>query len=448
MADRPGPVVRRVRNLLENAPMSDRPMSPLLRRSAIVLGLAAALAIPGIAVTTVAARAVEGDWTGHISLDGRESVRYRSEDGNDLVELDMEGDVVFNDAETDVVRLGPGASLELVVDRAGTEREIRIFGKDGVIQRVYRVDGTVVPLDATGRAWLAQQLPAIIRETAIHADARGQRILAKGGTPALLDEIAKINSDFARGRYLAVLFEHAKLDGAQTGRALALAKEIDSDFELRQALQGAAGLRGFPPAQLATLLGAAQQIDSDFELAELLTTVAEQHPLDATLLPAWREALSGIGSDFEHRRVLDALLARGARTPGLVVLALQAADDIGSDFERRQVLEAAAPHLRGDAAAVDAWFGALSGIGSDFEARSALEAAIENARVDIRFADKVLAAVGDMGSDYEVREVLTALAGRMPDDAALRERYRAAARELGDYERGEAEQALDRFAGG
>jgi hypothetical protein len=33
----------------------------------------------------------------------------------------------------------------------------------------------------------------------------------------------------------------------------------------------------------------------------------------------------------------------------------------------------------------------------------------------------------------------------MPNDAALIERYRAAARELGDFERGQAEKALDRF---
>ena len=65
--------------------------------------------------------------------------------------------------------------------------------------------------------------------------------------------------------------------------------------------------------------------------------------------------------------------------------------------------------------------------------------------VDLRLADKVIAAVGDMGSDYEIRVALTALAERMPDDAGLRARYRAAARELGDYERGQAEKALDRF---
>ena len=446
MADRPGPVVRRVRNLLENASMSDRPVSPLLRRSAIVLGLAAALVIPGVVVSTVAARAVEGGWSGHLSIDGRESIRYSSEDGDDRVVLDMEGEITFNDAESDVVRLGPGASLELEVEKDGVEREIRIFGKDGAIQREYRVDGDVVPLDAAGRAWLAQQLPEIIRETGIRAEERGKRFLAHGGPDALMAEIAKIRSDFARGRYLAVLFGHAILDDAQTGRALEIAKQISSHFELRQALQTASGTRGFPKSKLPVLMEAALGIDSDFELAELLTSVAEQHPLDASLLPSWRKALAAIGSDFERRRVLDALVDRGARTPGLIVVALESANGIGSDFERRQVLDSAAPHIRGDAAAQEAWFAALAGIGSDFETRSALQTVIDAGPVDVAFADRVLAAVGGMGSDFEIREVLTTLAERMPDDAALRDRYRASARGLGDFERGQAEKALDRFA--
>ena len=38
-----------------------------------------------------------------------------------------------------------------------------------------------------------------------------------------------------------------------------------------------------------------------------------------------------------------------------------------------------------------------------------------------------------------------ALAAVMPGDARVIERYRQSARRLGDYERGQAEKALDRF---
>jgi hypothetical protein len=57
----------------------------------------------------------------------------------------------------------------------------------------------------------------------------------------------------------------------------------------------------------------------------------------------------------------------------------------------------------------------------------------------------VLDTLEQIDSDHEALQVLTGLAQRMPNDAALIERYRAAARTLGSYERSEAEQTLDRF---
>ena len=48
-------------------------------------------------------------------------------------------------------------------------------------------------------------------------------------------------------------------------------------------------------------------------------------------------------------------------------------------------------------------------------------------------------------SGVSLLEVLIALARVMPNDAALIARYRDVARRLSDYERGQAEKALDRF---
>ena len=50
-----------------------------------------------------------------------------------------------------------------------------------------------------------------------------------------------------------------------------------------------------------------------------------------------------------------------------------------------------------------------------------------------------------IGSDDETEEVLTALACVMPAEAQVIETHRSIARSLSTYERGEAEQALDRF---
>ena len=64
---------------------------------------------------------------------------------------------------------------------------------------------------------------------------------------------------------------------------------------------------------------------------------------------------------------------------------------------------------------------------------------------DIGLSRAVLDAAAGIHSDYDCREVLVALARVMPNDAELIARYRDVARHLSNYERGEAERALDRF---
>ncbi len=65
--------------------------------------------------------------------------------------------------------------------------------------------------------------------------------------------------------------------------------------------------------------------------------------------------------------------------------------------------------------------------------------------VDRTLALSTLDAIDGIGSSHEGKEALLALAKAMPADPALIERYRASARRLSDYERAEAERALDRL---
>ncbi len=446
MAGDAGTVVRRVRNLLENSAMSFTPVSPALRRTALAAALVAAIVLPGIAVTTTAASDLADSIVSRMDLNGRTHYSHKSSSPGYKLVLDVYNTVEFNDAETDVVRLGKGARLELVEDRDGVKREIKIYGKDGIIQRRYKVDGDERPLDAEGRAWLATTLPKLMRDTGINAEARSTRILAKGGVPALLDEIALIQSDSARATYLGLLFSKAQLDDAQVQRALQLATDIDSDYELRRALQEGLTRQTLSTARQNQLLMLTTQIGSDFERAELLITFADTLPVQDAVAPAWREAMDGISGDFERRRVLEALLASGRDSADAGLLVLELAEGIDSDFELRQVLEKAARHARLGPTVLAAFVQRSRDISSDFERREALVALLKAGPVDAAVANATLDAMSGIGSDFETLQVLEALAATMPNDAALLARYRQAARGLDDFERGQAEKALDRFA--
>jgi beta-lactamase regulating signal transducer with metallopeptidase domain len=446
MAHDASPIVRRVQRLLEDSEMPNRSSSASLRRGASVLGWLALLALPGVAVTSVAA----GDAGRSVEVrtsSGTESVRYRDRRDGYALDVEQEGRVEFNAEETDVAALPDGAALKISETVSGLKREIRFESSGGAVTRTYRVDGTERALDADGRAWVAALLPRVLRESGVQVEARSRRLLARGGADALLAEIDLIQSDHARSAYLGVLFGQAALSPEQRRRALALTAAIGSDYEKRHVLQSALEQDTLPADLQVPLLRAATGIGSDYERAELLTSAAQRLALQGEALEAWSGAVRGIGSDYERRRVIESLLAHGPASPAVLVRALDDAGGIGSDFEKRAVLEAVAAR-RGDSAEVRAAYLRLAaGIGSDFERRQALMPLLDGSPVDAATAGGVLAAVATMDSDFEARQVLVGLARVMPADAGLITRYRDVARGLGEFERGQAEQALDRFAG-
>lgn len=445
MAHDASPVVRRVQRLLEESPMPNRPSPAWLRRAASTVALLALLAVPGVAVTTVAAgnagRSVEVR-----TESGTETIRYRDRRDGYALDVKQNGRVEFNAEETDVAALPDGAGLEISETASGVKREIRFENNRGAVERTYRVDGTERALDAEGRAWVAAVLPRVLRESGAQVEARSRRLLARGGVDALLAEIDLIQPDHARAAYLRVLFGQGTLSVAQRERGLALAAAMGSDYEKRNVLQAALEQDALPADLQVPLLRAAAGIGSDYERAELLTSAAQRVQLQGEALDAWSEAVRGIGSDYERRRVIESLLARGPATPAVLVRALDDADGIGSDFEKRSVLEAIAARRIDSADVRAAYLRLATGIGSDFERRQALTLLLGGSSVDAATAAGVLGAVATMDSDFEVRQVLVDLARVMPADAGLIARYRDVARGLGDFERGEAERALDRFA--
>jgi beta-lactamase regulating signal transducer with metallopeptidase domain len=445
MAREPGAVVRRVQHLLEESMMSHRPLSTMLRRGALTLSLIALIALPGLAVTTMAAERKGQSISVH-STNSSESVKWNVRSEGYFLAVTQKGKVEFNADEADVATMDKGATLEIKETKAGIMREMRFEGDGTAIDRRYRFDGKEQAIDAEGKAWLSAMLPRMLRETGVQADVRAKRLLAKGGTKALLDEIELISGDHARGRYLGVLFANARLNDAEQARALSLITAMGSDFEKRTVLQAALKTQGLGAASQVALLEAAASIGSDFERAELLSSLSGRVTMLGDALPAWRKAVTGIGSDFERRRALTALIENGEPKVDAVLIALDNAQTIVSDFEKRQLLEICAPYSKGSPAVRDAYLRVADRIGSDFERRQALTVLLRNASIDAASADAVLTSITGIGSDFERRQALEQLAHVMPGDPALIEHYRSVARQLGDFERGQAEKALDRFA--
>jgi beta-lactamase regulating signal transducer with metallopeptidase domain len=444
MAEHSGGIVGRVHQLLETSSMKFAAIPKRWRWGAAVAVLALLLALPGVFI-------VAREHNESLSITYRQGGQfYRMVSSmpapGDRLQMHVEGEVEFDARETDVVRLGPLASVDIEETRGATTHSIRIVGRDGKIVRHYTRNGVERPLDAEGRAWLAQQIPAFFRLSGFDAERRSKRLLSEGGPMRLLGEIDAIGSDGVRVEYLGQLFAQAKLDAAQLVQALQRIEAIESDFEKRRALEKALERDLLSAPNVAQLLALSGGIGSDFERAEWLSRALPKFEIVDAERPLWSKTLQAFGSDFEHRRTLERMIEVARPQATAMTLALASARSIDSDFERRTLLEKAA--ASGIAIVDSEYLQVVDGMSSDFEQREALLALIRSGMPSRERCDAILRSAKSIESEFERGEVLNAIAEKMPDEPELIRAYRALTRNMSDHARGAAERALDRFANG
>lgn len=255
-------------------------------------------------------------------------------DNGVLVEVRVEGKVVFTDDYTDIRSVSEDGLFQARDERGGMARKLRVVrGADGGPERSYFVNGRKRELDADGRAWLAKFLLEAVRGSGLDAKARVMRMLQERGARAVLDEISLVKGDYAKRIYFETLIKEGGIGGDNLESAL------------RQA---------------------ARQISSDYELAVFLIESVDKYLRTDKMVPVFFEATGKIGSDYEHHRVLSAVVQR---RPGRRVLSpmLESAAKISSDYEKASFLIEAATLYMAEADLRSAFLQAVNSISSDYE---------------------------------------------------------------------------------
>jgi hypothetical protein len=278
---------------------------------------------------------------------------------------------------------------------------------------------------------------------------RARRLFAKGGLEAVLADAERPGDDFVRRRRIeAALKLDTALPAAAQDRLIAASAGLGGAFERRETLTAVARLSLAEPQQLAWLK-VAGDIDGDFERREALGSLAPRLLTSPAVLAAWSQAVGRIGGDFELRSALETQVDATPQ-PAVLAAALQAAGRLQGDFEKREALGAIARRLQGDEAElVDAYARVAGSIGGGFEKREALNQLLDQPRLGGAGLERVLASAEGMEAGFERQQLLLRVVDKMaqakPADAGLVERVRRAGRGLGDHERGQLENALDRL---
>ncbi len=444
------PLLARVRRLLkpegEDAPRERRG----LRWGLMAAMLAALVALPAVVVSHTDGRSLLerfdlGGLTDGMSFSVRGTRIYSRYPGGSFA-VTLDGKVAFNDAEDDVQTLT--GTLTVREREGGLMREMVLKSVgEGRIEREYRVGKESLPLDEAGRQWWGKAVQRMA-ESLTDPQARARKLFAKGGVDAVLADVERASEDFQRRRRIEAALQLDTPPAAMLDRLIAASAGLQGAFERREALSAIARQPLAEPQQLAWLAAAAG-VDGDFERREALGALAPRLLASPAVLAAWTEAVGRIGGDFELRTAIDNQVSATPQ-PAVLAAALQAAGRIQGDFEKREALGAIAGRLQGDEAGlVDAYARVAGSISGGFERREALNRLMDCPKLGLAGLERVLASAEAMEGGFERLQVLLRVAEKMgqakPVDAGLVERVRRAGRGLGDHERGQIENALDRL---
>ena len=361
-------------------------------------------------------------WRGFLRNSNDHATTIAISDDTTCVEVRMEGEVTFTDDDRDVASVTRGGRFLASERKRGVERVIEIRPGERGLERRYVVDGEP-GTDAEARAWLAQLLPGILRESAVNAKQRVARARREGGAAGVMTLISRTQSDGAKRAYFGELLEGGVTPDTLRLLAQLAARTISSDGDKRNVLQAVLAESG-TGVSLAEMGEAVADISSDGDKAAVLVGMPARWRADDASRRAYFRAVNSISSDGDRRHVLTRVLEDSMDAPTLVAL-LEAAGDISSDGDKSAVLSAVARRYTLDGDAVRrAFFAAANSVSSDGDRRSVLQAALARRPLDVPVMLDLLSAAEEISSDHDKSTVLLAVAGR-PElrEPAVRTRF-------------------------
>ncbi len=372
-------------------------------RSKINTLMVFALLLVGVALSVASAQQSGSSTRTSVHVNNDDWVMNRRENGREL-RIRIKGKPEFTDDYSDLKALPAGGSLRVEETRGSTTRKLEIeTDASGNQRRSYYVQGKAHEFDSEARQWLSVLLLEMVRQSGFDAERRVGRIFAQGGAGAVLDEVSRINSDYAKRVYLRELMANHQIDSVAAQRVVQIA---------------------------------AREMSSDHEKRQVLARVAEKHLDDQKVLSEFIAAIATINSDYERGQTLAAVLKRGSLTADQLKSVLQSVAGISSDYEKAQALIRIANAYPAEAAAQPAFFDAVGGINSDYE-HSRVLLALLRGKPSGEALKLALKSTASISSDYEKARVLLQVAALGKDDEEIRRALVEASKSISsDYERG------------
>ena len=347
-------------------------------------------------------------------------------DGTNKLDINYSGEIKFTEDETTIKSISPRGYLRYRKNDKRLEAH-SIPGGDFKLE-LYDNGRKLSATDNDGKVFLADAIKEMV-SVGFGAKERMQRIFKKGGSRAILNEVAQVKGDFIKSMYLEFLLTVDTIQPKENIEiATIISTQIGSDFEKGKLLSKYSAKQLKDSLIVKAYLIAAKTINSDFEksnaLKHLLNEPLTGQEIDETLI-----VTTSIGSDFEKANVLKIALTQPliSNQSGE---AITVTNTIGSDFEKANVLKIMIDKGLYEKESFNILLDAVSRIGSDFEKGNLLKQLIEKGFKDDAQWKAVIGETAKVSSEFDRSNLLVLIAKQMPKNESLKSAYMEVAKSI------------------
>ncbi len=308
---------------------------------------------------------------------GSSEISWISKSDGTTLKLKMTGKIEFNEDETAIEWMAEDAYFRLEKKQRG--RSICVEAEpdaDGRPIYRYKVGRKTAPFDDEAAAELGEALQQAMIQLGANAGPRVRKAYEQRGVRGVLELVDGLDSDYTKSIYYREFFS---IEGVQDDEAAEVLKRMSED------------------------------VDSDYELAQALTSYLDGHAVTRATSAAFLDCMSSIDSDYEKGSVLGAALEGGRVEADAMAATLEAAGYIDSDYEKARALSVVDVGFLSDEATSRAYFDAVKSIDSDYEKARVLIRLARHSGMNPKLREACLDAASTIDSTYEYGRVAKAL---------------------------------------
>ncbi len=266
-----------------------------------------------------------------------------------IVAKQVDGPIVMNDAETDVLAFPANASIFVSIQGdENLEMEVKREGQ-GDMRADYKVDGVKRIREQMTDAQLNTLWRHFFRRSGLSIEDRSARIFKNEGLEGLLIEITQLKSNAVTRRYLDNLSQNYEMNERQFDKALQIIADISSNSESSRAYKSLLkGKTTLSEVQLVTLIEQSSTISSNSTLSNLLSDMLDMNiPAAQTsngrLTQRFTESLlkasTEISSNSQLASFLESLIEKVDDQDVLASIIVVAKENISSDSTLSELYE-------------------------------------------------------------------------------------------------------------